>query len=328
MFENFNQSYLIYIGIGIVIVLVAFFAYQELTKHKMEIQKLRYESEKLRKIIHAYNMRQWQQDPSEEPIDEDSDESTDEDSEEPETDVRLPSAPSASGTAAIAAASHQVQEILQETLSSVAAAAPASSVTVVKEPNAPATIKFVPNPAKQKPAAIVTPRVVVPSVTNGFGGASQIVGATDSLITGQPSVSFLDSTVHEQDPADDLPDVESFGGSSNKQTENDVDQKGIVFDDELAPPVEVVVEFDAKSDDNKFENDEGDAREDDRGEDQGEDEDREDQGEGDEYCSVILKSGIQKGQPCGKKTKVGKWCAMHYKSIHANNASSAIDSML
>ena len=57
MFESFDKTYIIYLGVGIVIVAVAFFAYQELQKHKMEIQKLRYESEKLQKIIPNINIR-------------------------------------------------------------------------------------------------------------------------------------------------------------------------------------------------------------------------------------------------------------------------------
>ena len=56
-----SQTYLIYLGIAVVIIIIAFFAYQELQKHKMEIQKLRFQSEKLRKIVHAYNMQQWAQ---------------------------------------------------------------------------------------------------------------------------------------------------------------------------------------------------------------------------------------------------------------------------
>src|SRR6187551_3736172 len=75
----FDKTYLVYLGIGLVIALVAFFAYQELQKHKTEIEKLRYDAQKLEKIIHAYNMRQYHADPSEEPNTDDEEESGDDD---------------------------------------------------------------------------------------------------------------------------------------------------------------------------------------------------------------------------------------------------------
>lgn len=215
MFE-FNKSYLLYIGIGVVIVLVAFFAYQELTKHKMEIQKLRYESEKLRKIIHAYNMRQWQQDPSEELIDEDSDE---EDTElEPDTshtDIRLPSN------------SNQVQEILQETLSSFkgedvpAPVVPTSSVKIVSPEN------------EINEEHVIEEPVVA---TIALGGGASSASAAVSVVSGVPNVKSRSAMhkmhelheLHEQEPLDDLPDVESFGrptqrhpGNSDKTSEEE-----------------------------------------------------------------------------------------------------------
>lgn len=54
-----SQQNLIYLGIALLIVGIAFFAYQELQKHHTEIEKLRMQSQKLEKIIYAYNMRQW-----------------------------------------------------------------------------------------------------------------------------------------------------------------------------------------------------------------------------------------------------------------------------
>lgn len=77
-----SQTHLIYLGIAVVIVIVAFFAYQELQKHKMEIQKLRFQSEKLQKIIHAYNMKQWQAHPE----DSDNEEFSGREEEESEDD--------------------------------------------------------------------------------------------------------------------------------------------------------------------------------------------------------------------------------------------------
>ena len=56
-----SQQNLIYLGIALLIVGIAFFAYQELHKHHTEIEKLRMQSQKLEKIIYAYNMRQWHQ---------------------------------------------------------------------------------------------------------------------------------------------------------------------------------------------------------------------------------------------------------------------------
>lgn len=56
-----SQQNLIYLGIALLIVGIAFFAYQELQKHHTEIEKLRMQSQKLEKIIYAYNMRQWHQ---------------------------------------------------------------------------------------------------------------------------------------------------------------------------------------------------------------------------------------------------------------------------
>jgi hypothetical protein len=56
-----SQQHLIYLAIVVLIIIIAFFAYQELQKHHMEIEKLRHQSQKLEKIIHAYNMRQWHQ---------------------------------------------------------------------------------------------------------------------------------------------------------------------------------------------------------------------------------------------------------------------------
>ena len=56
-----SQQNLIYLGIALLVVGIAFFAYQELQKHHTEIEKLRMQSQKLQKIIHAYNMGQWHQ---------------------------------------------------------------------------------------------------------------------------------------------------------------------------------------------------------------------------------------------------------------------------
>lgn len=80
-----SQQNLIYLGIALLVVGIAFFAYQELQKHHTEIEKLRMQghelrlqSQKLEKIIHAYNMRQWQQ--SNEYMNNDNDEHDDDDS--------------------------------------------------------------------------------------------------------------------------------------------------------------------------------------------------------------------------------------------------------
>jgi hypothetical protein len=80
----FSQQNLIYLGLALLVVGIAFFAYQELQKHHTEIEKLRLQSQKLQKIIHAYNMGQWHQseyrnNEKEEFSDDESDSSNEED---------------------------------------------------------------------------------------------------------------------------------------------------------------------------------------------------------------------------------------------------------
>lgn len=165
----FDKIYLIYLGIGVVIVLVAFFAYQELQKHKMEIQKLRYESQKLQKIIHAYNMRQWHQDPSEEQNETDSEEDSDNESNEiPE--VRVPAHASASTP-------HEVQEILNETLSTLAAKGIPQNNTIPNEQQQP-VLEVPPQMIPQRNPVQVVQRATIP--------------------------------ISPQEPLDDLPEVDSF----------------------------------------------------------------------------------------------------------------------
>lgn len=294
----FDKTYLIYIGIGAVVVTVAFFAYQELQKHKMEIQKLRYESQKLQKIIHAYNMKQWHQDPSEELVETDSEEDSDADV----TDE----APELTSSVAV---SHHAQEILNETLSNLASknSPPKTPQNPKDQPKKiPAQISIPPKPIQQPIAA--TTRTVL-------GGGS---------INVQASVQRIQQA-RQMDEIDDLPEVDSFSTygteisepkQSPGQTMDDLDydcapepDSNIVFDEADAPPL--VNEINDQVDFENFQETKVDDTKVD---------DTDDQNDGsnsntDEICSGTLKNG----NPCKSKAKVAGQCLRHYRQSTATD---------
>ena len=323
MFESFDKTYIIYLGVGIVIVAVAFFAYQELQKHKMEIQKLRYESEKLQKIIHAYNMKQWHQDPSEEPNESD-DSDSDEDSEEAPTQsfsssrsttsqsLREKQNTSSSSTNSQTSLreqangtsnrqdltrsreripindtipSQQVQDVISETLSSLAAKE--SRQPQVSAPATPAPM--------QAPQAQAQAQAQAPVMT----------------------LSHSD----EQEPMDDLPDVESFAFETTKQSrkdnlnsdeddselENKPEQS---IDEEIeVPPVVVGVESESEDSETVVPAAPVTVKE-------GSPVTVDDNCVG---CPVVLKTGNRIGKQCGiTKKLVGGMCLKHYKNSNGD----------
>jgi len=305
----FDKTYIIYLGVGIVIVAVAFFAYQELQKHKTEIQKLRYESEKLQKIIHAYNMKQWHQDPSEEPNDSGTDESDDSDSDEAPNDlhvrqsVRPPRPPTSTPAAP------NMQNIIAETLQNLVSASGANSNSNGSNgSNGSANVVVARSTVLDAPTAVITP--IVSTATVNATAPPPLAPTT--LV---PTVMHFVTAVSVQEMNDeiddeDLPEVETFATDAISRNASNTSNTS-----NPAQPITQTMQTSQTVEPERHEELLTEQLDNDDNDDVGSSAAKTDQ----THCSVLIKGGPNKGQICGGKVKVAGLCVRHYKSTTPQN---------
>lgn len=330
-----SQTYLIYLGIAVVIIIIAFFAYQELQKHKMEIQKLRFQSEKLQKIIHAYNMQQWAQQteyPEESETDDEDEDDENEDEEERDEDEEVELDEDD--------ARQVVNDILKEALS----ASGGGANTVVKSSN---QVESRDGDAQKQSAPVNRggPTMVMAARTTRIARAMpmQVDPRMAMKGTGEvqlgPSIFMSAKPVTAHAHTEALPDVETF----------EVEDEDVVPEEpkdmpELLPrsphpqmqqslreqsrPIIVEQEESNETETNESEDDEDEEDNEEQttinvSENENEnnkDEDSEDgeaKSEASTTCPMILKSGSNKGNPCGKKAKLNGFCLTHFRKQNA-----------
>jgi len=280
-----SQQNLIYLGLALLVVGIAFFAYQELQKHHTEIEKLRMQSQKLQKIIHAYNMGQWHQSEyrngeKEEFSDDDESDSS---HEEDEKDI------SSSGSEESDEQHKMVHSILQNTLHSMGngSVGTPSRVTVSAGGK---TVQF----PVVTPLGAKTPynyeikeseselESDIPNVET-FDGVFVNNTQTDHPLKGIISSSDEDEAHHlhemEQDDQDINSDVNNRLGDLEESSELKKDEINDNTFGGLSSYVKSVKSVKEK-----------------------------------ELCQVPLLSGDRKGEACGNAAKMKGMCLRHFRS--------------
>lgn len=300
-----SQQHLIYLAIVLLVIGIAFFAYQELQKHHMQIEKLRHQSAKLEKIIHAYNMRQWHQS-MEPPEFEEEDSSLEEDEEEGEPQpVESESEDEESGETR----ERLVSNILQHTFNTM-------------KSNNPSLVSTA-GPAVSMP--------IPPHRVQIVAGARSGVQFPYTQHTHNSPLISVPRRVQEQhrptENDEDIPEVEDFDMSRSNERSPKVSSEGEVeevlenlaglggIEDIFGAQTSLVDEYTSGG---GVEEQEQDDLEESNEEPKEPEEPAEGEGKMgmEDGCPVQIKSGTNKGSICGREPKMKGMCLRHFRSTN------------